>query len=88
MIVGGYLGAGKTTYVNALLANNDGLRIAVMVNDFGTLSIDAELIANTRNCTATSGRHKPTFRSRRHRSIGSGSPGSYACNVQSAGAAR
>jgi G3E family GTPase len=51
MIVGGYLGAGKTTYVNALLANNDGLRIAVMVNDFGTLSIDAELIANTDGST-------------------------------------
>lgn len=51
IIVGGYLGAGKTTYVNALLANNSGLRIAVMVNDFGSLSIDASLIANTNGST-------------------------------------
>ena len=51
MIVGGYLGAGKTTYVNALLANNDGLRIAVMVNDFGALALDAELIVNANGST-------------------------------------
>ncbi len=51
MIVGGYLGAGKTTYVNALLANNDGLRIAVMVNDFGSLAIDSRLIINSNGST-------------------------------------
>jgi G3E family GTPase len=43
-VVGGYLGAGKTTLVNHLLRNADGLRIAVLVNDFGALPIDADLI--------------------------------------------
>lgn len=44
-ILGGYLGAGKTTLVNHLLRHAEGRRIAVMVNDFGTLAIDADLIA-------------------------------------------
>ena len=43
-VIGGYLGAGKTTLVNHLLRNAGGLRIAVLVNDFGDLPIDADLI--------------------------------------------
>ncbi len=43
-IVGGYLGAGKTTLVNHLLRERGGRRIAVLVNDFGELPIDADLI--------------------------------------------
>jgi len=43
-VVGGYLGAGKTSLVNHLLRESGGLRIAVMVNDFGSLAIDADLI--------------------------------------------
>ncbi|MGD1926446.1 MAG: CobW family GTP-binding protein [Paracoccaceae bacterium] len=43
-VVGGYLGAGKTTLVNHLLRQANGLRLAVLVNDFGDLPIDAELI--------------------------------------------
>jgi len=43
-VVGGYLGAGKTTLVNHLLREARGLRLAVLVNDFGDLSIDADLI--------------------------------------------
>ncbi|MFJ6416638.1 CobW family GTP-binding protein [Paeniglutamicibacter sp. NPDC091659] len=42
-IVGGYLGAGKTTLINDLLAQT-GQRIAVVVNDFGEVNIDAKLI--------------------------------------------
>ena len=43
-IVGGFLGAGKTTLVNHLLRERGGRRIAVLVNDFGDLSIDDALI--------------------------------------------
>ncbi len=43
-IIGGYLGAGKTTLVNHLLRERAGRRLAVLVNDFGELSIDADLI--------------------------------------------
>lgn len=43
-IVSGYLGAGKTTLVNHLLRHAGGLRLAVLVNDFGALPIDADLI--------------------------------------------
>lgn len=43
-VIGGYLGAGKTTLVNNLLRQADGLRLTVLVNDFGELPIDQDLI--------------------------------------------
>jgi G3E family GTPase len=43
-IIGGYLGAGKTTLVNRLLREANGQRLAVLVNDFGALPIDRDLI--------------------------------------------
>ena len=43
-LIGGYLGAGKTTLVNALLRNAAGRRLAVLVNEFGALPIDGDLI--------------------------------------------
>ena len=43
-VVGGYLGAGKTTLVNRILTGDHGRRIAVIVNDFGDVSIDESLI--------------------------------------------
>lgn len=43
-IIGGYLGAGKTTLINRLLAEEHGLNLLVIVNDFGAINIDAALI--------------------------------------------
>jgi len=44
-IVTGFLGSGKTTLVNHILANRPGRRIAVLVNEFGDIAIDGDLIA-------------------------------------------
>jgi len=44
-IIGGYLGAGKTTLLNSLLLGDHGLRLAILVNDFGSINIDVALIA-------------------------------------------
>ncbi len=43
-VIGGYLGAGKTTLVNQLLRHADGQRLAILVNEFGALPIDEDLI--------------------------------------------
>lgn len=45
-VIGGYLGSGKTTLLNHILRNNAGRRLAIIVNDFGDINIDAELIEN------------------------------------------
>ncbi|MBS0560910.1 MAG: GTP-binding protein [Proteobacteria bacterium] len=47
LLIAGFLGAGKTTVVNRLLAEAGGQRIAAVVNDFGAINIDAELIAGS-----------------------------------------
>lgn len=52
-IVAGYLGAGKTTFINRLLSGDHGLRLAVLVNDFGEVNIDAGLIASDDGDTYT-----------------------------------
>ena len=47
-VLGGFLGAGKTTLLNALISaessRGSGRRLGVLVNDFGSINIDAELV--------------------------------------------
>jgi G3E family GTPase len=56
-VIGGYLGAGKTTLINKLLASDHGVRLAVLVNDFGAINIDASLLhsANEDTIALTNG---------------------------------
>jgi len=46
MIVTGFLGSGKTTFINNLLLQNEGINIGLIENEFGAVSIDARLITN------------------------------------------
>jgi len=49
-VITGFLGAGKTTIVRHLLQNNQGKKIAVLVNEFGEIGIDGELLRSCQVC--------------------------------------
>jgi G3E family GTPase len=46
-VITGFLGSGKTTLVNHILRNNQGIKTAVIVNEFGDVGIDSALIVST-----------------------------------------
>lgn len=52
-VIGGYLGSGKTTLLNHVLRESTGRRIAVLVNDFGAVGIDGDLIRSADGDTIT-----------------------------------
>jgi G3E family GTPase len=45
-VIGGFLGSGKTSLLNHILNNSHGTRFAVLVNDFGEVNIDAQLVVS------------------------------------------
>src|SRR3989344_1357135 len=47
-IVTGALGAGKTTFLNYILTAEHGLRVGVIVNEFGSISVDSELLLTSK----------------------------------------
>lgn len=49
-VITGFLGAGKTTLLRHLLQNNQGTRIAVLVNEFGEVGIDGDLLRDCQIC--------------------------------------
>lgn len=49
-VITGFLGSGKTTLIRHLLQNNQGRRIAVLVNEFGELGIDGDLLRSCQIC--------------------------------------
>lgn len=50
-VITGFLGSGKTTLIRHLLTHNQGRRIAVIVNEFGELGIDGELLRSCQVCS-------------------------------------
>jgi len=52
-IVGGFLGSGKTSLLNHILTKAHGKRVAVLVNDFGAINVDAKLIVSVEGETVS-----------------------------------
>jgi len=45
-IITGFLGSGKTTLLNHIISNNKDLKVAVLVNEFGDINIDSQLLVS------------------------------------------
>ncbi len=54
-IIGGDFGCGKTTLLNTLLRGKHGLHLAVLINDFGSINIDAQLVERQKDDVITLG---------------------------------
>ncbi|MEM7671434.1 MAG: GTP-binding protein, partial [Pseudomonadota bacterium] len=52
-VITGFLGAGKTTLIRNLLAKADGKRIALVINEFGDIGVDGEVLKGCGDATCT-----------------------------------
>ena len=52
-VIGGFLGAGKTTFLNRLISQSDAPRCTILVNDFGDIAVDERLVAQHGGDTIT-----------------------------------
>ena len=55
-IITGFLGAGKTTLIRHMLENANGRRIALIINEFGDVGVDGEVVERLRRCSVQGGR--------------------------------
>ncbi len=63
-VLSGFLGSGKTTPLNHVLNNREGLKVAVMVNDMSEVNIDAQLVKNEIRLSRTEEKLVDLFRAK------------------------
>lgn len=81
-IITGFLGAGKTTLIRHLLQNPQGQRIAVLVNEFGEVGIDGDLLKSCQVCDEDPTDADPAATSRSANTIVELTNGCLCCTVQ------
>ncbi len=81
-VITGFLGAGKTTLIRHLLQNNQGRRIAVLVNEFGEVGIDGDLLRACQVCDEEDATSNPADRNSAPSNIVELTNGCLCCTVQ------